>query len=114
MDKLRKALSGQEEEEEERGFVAQVENNEEFFIITHSYSYSGSGHLQFVLEHSDQGFLYMFWSRYPLLYPGLPRTNSQPSRWSESLCSSLHSWELHSSWQVRLNVPLSHRKSIII
>ena len=39
MDKLRKALSGQEEEEEERGFVAQVENNEEFFIITHSYSY---------------------------------------------------------------------------
>ena len=62
---------------------------------------SGSGHLQFVVEHSDQRFLYMFWSWYPLLHPGLPRSHPQPSGWTESLCRSLHSGELHSSWQVR-------------
>ena len=40
MDKLRKALSGQEAEEEERGFVAQVgqvENIKEFLISFSSH-----------------------------------------------------------------------------
>ena len=42
----------------------------------------------------------MFWSWHPLLYPGIPRSYSQPAGWAESLCCSLHSGELHSSWQV--------------